>query len=136
MAEPGAWVKRGWALRTPLEPVASAGALAYWIEKSTGDPWTFDDLLRLIGGALDEQRDLPTALERWAFEVATGRRARPIKRGPPSNHWNDAVVWAFVELLSGEGGSMSQAEAFRQVGDVIHRSPEAVASARRRARSM
>ena len=46
------------------------------------------------------------------------------------------MVWAFVELLSGEGSSMSQAEAFRQVGDVINRSPEAVASARRRARSM
>ena len=53
---------------------------------------TFDDLLRLIGGALDEQRDLPTALERWAFEVATGP-ARPPDQARPA-----------VESLERRGG--------------------------------
>ena len=135
MAEYEGWAAYCWARRRPLElneRPASATMLGFWIKQSARDPWAFNDLLRLVGEAMDEDGALPLALQRWGLEVATGRRQRPKPRGPAGAPWNDLVVTAFVELLVDACG-MSQRQAFREIAATLNKSPQAVETARRRA---
>ena len=129
MANP--WVKRCWCRRTPLEPDASPGAVAFWIEQAARDPWTHDDLTRLIESALAGDRvfDLPADVILWGLK----RHPRPRQHGPASDPWRDLVIWGFVEMLSGEEGPMSQTAAFEEIGRVLRKSAKTIESARRRA---
>ena len=133
MAKPGTLFKKGWAMRFGLDPDAGADALAYWIEQSSSDEWSFDDLERLIGVFLDdgrELRDFPPALARWATEVAGRRRTRPNRPGPKTDPKRDVAITILVDYLVGEGHS--QREAMRLLGDGLSLSPKTIESCRRR----
>ena len=88
----GGWAKFLWIEKRPLDCRASPKVLAYWIEKSESDPWTFDDLSHLVGAFLDSGDQIPTALEKWASEVAAKRRTRPARTGPTSDRTSDVRI--------------------------------------------
>ena len=130
-----------WGLKVPL-PKAWADystgtnilyrdrALAYWIDMSRDDPWTFDQLGDLVGALMDVGESVP-ALDQWAREVASRRVERPNPKGRKRvDRSEDArIVFAIVGLtLFGK----SRREACRIIGEVLHKSPEAVESAWRR----
>ena len=124
------WAKRCWSFRTPIEPDASFAAYAFWIEKSRTDPWSWDDLSRAVGTALDNGLELPPPLARWAAEKAAERRPQPSQRRP-INPRRDAGIAAVVMLMVETGSSQSQ--AFHTIGDILGMSPKTIESARRRA---
>ena len=127
--------KKYWVLRLPLEPDAGASVLAFWIEKSKSDEWTFDDLGRVLGAMLDDGLTPPRPLALWACEVAAKRRARPTRTGPKSDPKKDAIIGAFTELLLATDKAItSERAAIRKVGAVLGKSPEGVKSACLRAR--
>ena len=140
------YVRKLWALRSPLDldGESPVSRLAYWIEQSGRDPWTYDDLQRLIGELLDTGRDPPPPLEHWAREVAAGRRNRPNRSGPKSDSRRDLIIRVLVEMMSGEEAfdgqfgfrKMTQKQAFKLIADALHKSPEAIAGARRRGLKM
>ena len=83
MVDPGAFVRFEWGEKVPLRETwtgCSEGknvqlrgpALAYWIEKSETDKWTFDQLIDQLDALLDSGR-VPTALERWRLEFIAGK---------------------------------------------------------------
>ena len=119
-------------MASPLESNPSDDALAFWIEKSSIDNWTFDDLERLVGELIDDaDAPIPPALNQWALECAAGRRARPNRRGPKPNRRRDIAIMLCVEIALGHFGD-SQSAAFRRIGSGLNMSAKAVESARRR----
>ena len=134
MGKAPATVRFDWAMRFPLESDPSPAKLAYWLERAGDDPWTHDDLLRAISGALDAGEDVPAPLARWALEVLTGRRSRSVQRGPARDPERDMRLAVMVDLMVEAG--MSQREAFHRIGEAQCKSPQAIESARRRARCL
>ena len=128
-----ALINKYWGFRRPLEPDASDSALAFWIEKSNSDEWSFDDLGRLLGTMLDDGLTPAPALALWAYEVAAKRRARPTRTGPKSNPRKDIYIATFSALIQSTSG-MSERAANRRVGAKLNMSPEGVRSACLRAR--
>ncbi len=146
MANPGAVARCDWGENFPLTdqwrrevspqtealfPDRRDKLLAFWIEKSETDDWTFDQLGDLVGAMIDAGEDVP-ALDRWAREVAARRRKRPTRTGPKGDRTRDFHIAALVEILSRSG--MSQRAAKRLLKDTFHMSEEAVESARARGR--
>ena len=126
----GGWAKFLWGEKTRLDCGASPKVLAYWIAQSATDLWTFNDLSRLVGAFLDSGDKIPTALEKWALEVAAKRRTRPARTGPKSDRKRDARIAAAVAIL--EDGGMKQKLAIDHIGRMLNKSPEGIKSARRR----
>ena len=130
MDNPGGWAKFLWGEKVPLDSGASATVLAYWIEKSESDPWTFDDLTHWLGVFVDNGKHPPPALGQWACEVAAKRRTRPARTGPQSDRTGDARIAVAVAIL--EDGGMKQKLAIDHIGRMLNKSPEGIKSARRR----
>ena len=136
MADPGGFARYLWEEKMPLpdawaqhSPSFHDRILAYWIEKSESDEWTFDQLRNLLGNMMDTDEPVLPPLQRWAYEVAAGRRKCPTRRGPKGDRTRDAHIAARVYILR---KGMSQRAAERLLADELNMSPEAVASARRR----
>ena len=125
-------IKKYWVLRLPLAPDAGGAVLAFWIEKSKSDEWTFDDLGRALGAIIDDGLTPPPALALWACEVAAKRRARPTRTGPKSDPKKDAILATFTALLQAKDATSERA-AVRKVGGLPGMSAEGVRSAGRRA---
>ena len=139
MADPGAFGVYQWAQKVPLvdqwpqvrgQRQFRLAYLAYWVEKSESDPWTFHQLQELLGSMIDAGERVPAALQSWANEVASGRRREPRRTGPKGDRTKDCWIAAGVHILSKCG--MSQREVKRQMGRVLSKSEEAIESARRR----
>ena len=134
MAKAPATVRLAWQLREDLEPDPTPAKLAYWLERAGDDPWTFDDLIRLTAAVLDADEDAPAPLSRWALEVATSRRTRPVQRGPARDPTRDFAIALMVDVLLKAG--LTQRQAFARLGTVMGRSQHTIESARRRALSV
>ena len=96
MADPGGFALYQWGEMTPLveQWQSSKGQwrdrrLTFWIEQSEADEWTFEQLRALLGRMVDTGEPVPAALQRWAFEVAAGRRTAPCRTGPKSDRLRD-----------------------------------------------
>ena len=130
MADASARVRFLWGEQFPLTPDNSASALAFWINKSATDPWTFGDLKRLLGQLMDDGLAIPPALDAWAREVAAGRREAPRRTGPKGDRTRDFRIAGVVAMLQDFG--MSQRAAVQFVARTTGKSAQAVHSARRR----
>ena len=106
--------------------------LAYWIEMSERDPWTFDDVGDLLAAMLDSGEDVPPRLDAWAREVASRRRSRPTPSGRRrADRSEDARIVLLLVMYTRLFGD-SRREACRIIGRGLHKSPEAIESAWRR----
>lgn len=139
MVDPGGFAVFEWGEKIPLvgQWHRSRGLwrdrrLVFWIEQSEADEWTFEQLQALLGRMVDTGEPVPTALQRWAFEVAVGRRTAPRRTGPKSDRTRDARTAGAVEFL--KSGGRSQRAATKVVADALGVSYEAAESARRRGR--
>ena len=136
MVDPGAVASCAWADMVPFtdrwpgNPDSRDRTLAYWIEKSESDEWSFTQLQQLLGQIVDTGGDIPDALQRWANEVASNRRKLQKRTGPKGNRTRDAWIAAFVDIATEAG--LSQRAAAQYIGRVLGMSAEAVVSARRR----
>ena len=145
MANPGATVRWDWGEMVPLTdqwrcevspqtearfPDRRDRMLAYWIENSQTDQWTFDQLGVLLDSMIGTET-IPPALGLWAYEVAARRRKRPTRPGPKGDRTRDCRIAGIVHFLS---GAMSGRAAKRLIGKALHMSEEAVESARARGR--
>lgn len=107
-------------------------ALAYWIEMSQCDPWTFDQLRDLLDSVMNSGETVPPALDCWAREFAAGRLRRPRLRGRKRvNRYEDAQIVLLVVFLVELLGK-SRREACRILGEGLNKSPETIESAWRR----
>ena len=146
VVDPGAVARNEWGLKVPLVdqwqrevsphtetlfPDRRVKLLAYWLEQSETDEWTFDQLGELVGALMDAGEAVP-ALDQWAREVAARRRTRPKRRGPKGDRTRDFTVAALVHTLSRAG--MSGRTAKRLLANTLHQSEEAIESARARGR--
>ena len=132
MVKPNPVIQKQWIMRGPIRADAGDATLDYWIEKSSVDEWTYDDLERLVGELIDDaDAPMPPALNQWALERAAGRRPRPSRTGPKSNPKRDVGIMLCVEIAMAHFGD-SQRAAFRRIGDGLNMSPQAVETARRR----
>ena len=105
-------------------------ALAYWIEMSRDDLWTFDQLGYLVGVVMDASESVPM-LDQWARDVASLRLPRPKPQGRKRvDRSEDALIVDAIAVFTLFGNS--RREACRIIGEVLHKSPEAVESAWRR----
>ena len=145
MVDPGAVARCDWPDKIPLAdqwrgevspqtealfPDRRNKLLAFWIEKSETDDWTFDQLCDLIGAVIIDAGEEVPALNQWALEVAARRRKLPTRTGPKGDRVRDFDIAAIVEILSECG--MSKRAAKRTLADVYHKSEEAIESARAR----
>ena len=146
MADPGATVRWDWGEMVPLTdqwqcevspqtealfPDRRDRMLAYWLEQSETDPWTFDELGELLGAMMDAGESVPPALDQWAREVAARWRNRPTRTGPKGDRTRDFRIAGMVHALS---SAMSGRAAKRLIGESLHMSEEAVEGARARGR--
>lgn len=138
MIDPGATVRWDWGEKVPLADQwrhkvgRRDKMLAYWIEMSATDEWTFAQLQALLADFLDAGEPVPTTLQAWANDVAIGRRRGPSRRGPKGDRTRDARIAAAVHILSEAG--MSERAAKRLLSGALHKSEEAIESARARGR--
>ena len=145
MTDPGATLRWDWGEKVPLVdqwrhkvgalteelfPDRRDEMLAYWIEMSETDEWTFEQLQALLADILDADEPVPTALQAWGNGVATGLRQSPSRRGPKGDRTRDARIAAFVHILSEAG--VSQRATKRVLAQALGKSEEAIESARAR----
>ncbi len=142
MADPGAFGVYQWVQKVPLadqwQHMQVGGNrkyrklyLGYWIEKAEADPWTYSQLRELLGSLMDSGERIPGALQSWANAVAVRRAREPRRTGPKSDRRKDAWVYFGVRLVS-EMHHVSEREAKRRIGRLLHLSEDGVESARRR----
>ena len=146
MVDPGAVARCDWADKIPLAdqwrrevspqtealfPDRRNKLLAFWIEKSETDDWTFDQLSDLVRAMIDAGEEVPALLNQWALEVAARWRKLQTRTGPKGDRVRDFEIAVMVELLS-EWGSMSKRAAKRMLAGELHKSEEAIESARAR----
>ena len=143
MPEPGGWARRQYVMRAPFievwaqhSPAGRGALLAYWLTKAAADPWAFGQLQALAAHLRDAGEDVPAPLAGFIWEVGVGRTEPPppARRGPKTNMRRDAAIAAAVLILQGEGATLRGAAD--TVGKHLSLSPEAILSARRRARSV
>lgn len=143
MADPGGWARRLYLFRTPFveawarhSPAFHGQLLAYWLTKAADDPWAFAQLQSLADHLRDAGKDVPKPLEEFVWRVGVGRVESPpsTRRGPKSNMRRDVAIATAVLMLQEDGASLRKAAAI--VGEHLNLSPEAILSARRRARSV
>ena len=146
MANPGAVARYDWGekfqltdqWRCDVSPQTEAlfpdrrdKLLAFWIERSETDDWTFEQLRELLGAMMNAGESVPPALDQWAREVAARRRKRPTRTGPKGDRTRDFRIAGMVHALS---SAMSGRAAKRLIGESLHMSEEAVEGARVRGR--
>ena len=131
------WALLQWRMRVPFVRQWALGAsehgdiLEFWIRASEYDPWSFQELRRLLDALLDAG-EAPDALERWGLEFAAERRKPPARRGPRTDYRKDFLT-AF-EVLWREADGESLNGVYASIAEREPRSPSTVRSAHERSK--
>ena len=97
--------------------------LAAWLHDAEFDAEAYDGLQALA----QVVREPPPALQAFAMRVLAGDTERPARRGRRTNPWRDRIIADVHEAMVRHG--LSGRRACREIGQVVHLSPDAVAGA-------
>ena len=98
---------------------------------SQSKPWAWEGLQRLKETLLERQEPMPWILEHWAHEADSGQRKCPSRVGRPPEDARDIRIWGVHDALLEEG--LARTQAIEDIANTIHKSPETVRSALRKA---
>ena len=105
-------------------------ALAFWLEASNVDKWTFDELKTLLRECRAAGR-VPPILADWGLAVAAEQTYPPIRPGRQTNYAEDLHVMMAVVFRQARLGETVHA-ACQAVAETTNRSYEGVRAAYKR----
>ena len=129
------WALLQWRMRTPfvkqwtLSASGHGDMLDFWIRASEYDPWSFEELRRLLDALLDAGT-APADLERWGLEFAAGRRKPPVRTGPRTDYRRDFLTAFEVLWRQADGEFLNP--IYVDIGAREHRASSTVRSSAER----